>query len=158
VGRTHADLVRRLREAGVGRVLDVRASARSPRPGWSKAPLAKALAAAGIAYRHLPEVGNPFRAEAATDLAGVLARYRKHLAEHPELVAAALAAIEGVDAAGAGEPPGPGTSGASEALASATLADGVALLCAEANPRRCHRFVLAEALAAARPGLSIVHL
>ncbi|HET9598213.1 MAG TPA: DUF488 domain-containing protein [Anaeromyxobacteraceae bacterium] len=128
-GRTPADLVRRLREAGVTRVVDVRASARSPRPGFSRAPLGRALEAAGIAYRHLPEVGNPFHAEAAADLAGVLARYREHLAAHPE---------------------------AEAALATAVADAPTALLCAEANPRRCHRSVLAERLAAS--GATVVHL
>jgi len=33
-----------------------------------------------------------------------------------------------------------------------------ALLCAEANPARCHRSVLAQALAVSRPGMTVVHL
>jgi uncharacterized protein (DUF488 family) len=110
--RTHADLVRRLREAGVQRVVDVRASARSPRPGSSKGPLGRALETAGLEYRHLPEVGDPFHAEAAADLAGVLARYREQLAAHPEAEAALAAAVTGAP---------------------------TALLCAEANPRRRSR-------------------
>ncbi len=130
-GRTAASLVRRLREAGVERVLDVRASARSARPGFSRAPLSRALQAAGLAYRHLPEAGNPFRAEAERDLAGVLSRYRAHLAERPEVVRAVLDAAAGAR---------------------------TALLCAEANPARCHRSVLAEALTAADPGVRVVHL
>jgi uncharacterized protein (DUF488 family) len=129
-GRTVAQLVLRLREAAVTRVLDVRRSPRSPRPGFSKGPLARALAAAGIDYVHLGEVGNPFFAEASEDLDGVLARYRDHLAAHPALLDVVLGAA-------AGEPRS-------------------ALLCAEANPRRCHRSVLAEALAAR--GERVVHL
>jgi uncharacterized protein (DUF488 family) len=123
--------VGRLREAQVERVLDVRASPRSPRPGFSRAPLERTLTAAGIAYRSLPEVGNPFRADAAADLAGVLARYRAHLAARPALAAAARDAAAGAR---------------------------TALLCAEANPARCHRGVLAEAVAALDPELRVVHL
>lgn len=129
-GRSHAQLALRLREAGVTRVLDVRASARSPRPGFSRGPLARALAAEGFEYRHLPEAGNPFREEAARDLAQALARYREHLAARPEVVAAVLGAAAGAR---------------------------TALLCAEANPRRCHRAVLAERLAET-PGVGVVHL
>jgi len=130
-GRTVDALVLRLREAAVARVLDVRASARSPRPGFGGAALARAFAAAGLEYAHLPAVGNPFHAGAAKDLAGVLARYREHLALHPEAVRALLDAAAGAR---------------------------VALLCAEANPRRCHRSVLAERLGEVDPDLSVVHL
>ncbi len=130
-GRTPRELARRLQEAGVARVLDVRASPRSPRPGFSKGPLSRALEAAGIAYRHLAEAGNPFYAEASEDLAGVLARYRAHLAARPEILRAVLDAADGAR---------------------------TALLCAEANPARCHRSALAEALVAAAPGLRVVHL
>jgi uncharacterized protein (DUF488 family) len=128
-GRTVRQLVLRLREAGVERVLDVRRSARSPRPGYSKGALAKAFAAAGLEYAHLPEVGNPFFAGAASDLEGVLARYRAHLAAGPALVDMALAAAAGAR---------------------------TALLCSEANPRRCHRGVLAEVLQ--ERGERVVHL
>lgn len=129
-GRTVRALVRRLHEAGIARVVDVRSSPRSPKPGFSKGPLSRAIAAAGIEYQHAGEVGNPFHAEAAQDLEGVLARYRAHLAAHPEALAALVAAAEGAR---------------------------TALLCAEADPRRCHRSVLAEAVAE-RTGWPVVHL
>ncbi|BDG02102.1 DUF488 domain-containing protein [Anaeromyxobacter oryzae] len=130
-GRSAKALATRLHEAQVARVLDVRASARSARPGFSKGPLAKALGAAGLAYAHLPEAGNPFFAEAEADLAGVLERYRAHLEAHPEIVRAVREAARG---------------------------ERTALLCAEANPARCHRSVLAAALVADDPDLRIVHL
>lgn len=120
-----------MREAQIERVLDVRASPRSPRPGFSRAPLERALVAAGLAYVGLPEAGNPFRAEAGTDLAGALARYRAHLAAHPALAAAVAQAAAGARSA---------------------------LLCAEANPARCHRIVLAEVIAEGAPGWRVVHL
>jgi uncharacterized protein (DUF488 family) len=130
-GRSARALATRLHEAQVAQVVDVRASARSARPGFSKGPLAKALGAAGLSYRHLPEAGNPFFAEAEADLEGVLARYGAHLAAHPEILRAVRQAVRGAR---------------------------TALLCAEANPARCHRSVLAAALAAADPELRIVHL
>lgn len=130
-GRTVDALILRLREAGATRVLDVRASARSPRPGYSGASLARALATAGIAYSHLPQAGNPFRAAAKTDLAGVLQRFRAHLDAHPEIAREVVAAADGAR---------------------------TALLCAEANPRRCHRSVLAEGIRTLEPDLAVVHL
>jgi uncharacterized protein (DUF488 family) len=130
-GRTMDALVLRLREAGATRVLDVRASARSPRPGFSGPALARAFAAAGIEYAHLPQAGNPFRADAKKDLQGVLERFRAHLEEHPEIAGDVVAAAAGAR---------------------------TALLCAEANPRRCHRSVLAERIAALEADVAIVHL
>jgi uncharacterized protein (DUF488 family) len=129
--RTAGQLALRLQEARVERVIDVRAVPRSPKPGFSKGPLSKALARAGLEYLHLGSAGNPFHEEAARDLSSALARYREHLAAHPEVVPAVLAAAAGARSA---------------------------LLCAEANPARCHRSVLCEAIAAARPALAIVHL
>ncbi len=130
-GRTPPQLVLRLREAGVTRVVDVRASARSPRPGFSRAPLARTLERAGIAYVHLPAAGNPFRAEAARDLADALARFDAHLAARPEIAAGVLDAAAGAR---------------------------TALLCAEADARRCHRSVLCDAIRRVAPELGVVHL
>jgi uncharacterized protein (DUF488 family) len=129
--RSAAQLALRLLEAGVTRVVDVRASARSARPGFSRGPLSRALEKAGLEYRHLPEAGNPFRAEAAEDLAGTLARFRNHLAQHPEILDAVLRAADGAR---------------------------TALLCAEANPARCHRSVLVERLAEVAPDVTVVNL
>jgi uncharacterized protein (DUF488 family) len=78
---------------------------------------------------HIAGAGNPFYAEAPADLEGALARYREHLAAHPEIL---------------------------DALAAAAGGGRAALLCAEGNPRRCHRSELAEALAAR--GARVVHL
>jgi uncharacterized protein (DUF488 family) len=130
-GRSLDALVLRLREAAVTRVIDVRASPRSARPGFGRAALARAFAAAGLEYSHLAAAGNPFRADAAKDLAGVLDRFRAHLDAHPEVPRAVLDAAEGAR---------------------------TALLCAEANPRRCHRSVLAERLGEVDPGLAVIHL
>ena len=130
-GRSVRALAIRLREAQVVRVLDVRASARSARPGFSKGSLSRALERAGFEYRHLPEAGNPFHAEAASDLDATLARFRAHLGARPEIVRAVSAAMAGARSA---------------------------LLCAEANPAHCHRSLLAEALAKASPWITVIHL
>ncbi len=48
-----------LRKAGVALVLDIRAVPVSRKKGFSKTPLAKHLAEAGIGYRHLRGLGTP---------------------------------------------------------------------------------------------------
>jgi uncharacterized protein (DUF488 family) len=48
-----------LRKAGVALVLDIRAAPVSRKKGFSKTPLAKHLAEAGIGYRHLRGLGTP---------------------------------------------------------------------------------------------------
>ncbi|MCP5371421.1 MAG: DUF488 domain-containing protein [Hyphomicrobiales bacterium] len=58
-GADLADFVATLRTAGVRVLIDVRAVAGSRRRGFSKTPLRDALTAAGIAYQHLPGLGNP---------------------------------------------------------------------------------------------------
>ena len=58
-GATQADVIARLRAAGVEIVIDVRAVASSRRPGFSKTILAASLAEAGIDYLHLRALGTP---------------------------------------------------------------------------------------------------
>src|SRR5271167_2564333 len=53
------DVIERLRGAGVEIVIDVRAVAASRRAGFSKTLLAASLNDAGIAYRHLRDLGTP---------------------------------------------------------------------------------------------------
>ena len=115
-GRTVVDLVRVLTDAGVKRVIDVRELPLSRKHGFSKTPLSAALAEAGIAYVHLKAAGNPYRHEAG-DMERCLALYRAHLDRLPDVIAE-------IRQLAAGSP--------------------VALLCAEANPKQCHRSVIAR--------------
>jgi uncharacterized protein (DUF488 family) len=130
-GLTVAGLVERLQQSRVEELVDVRASPYSRRPGFSKKKLSESLAAAAIAYRHEPLLGNAFRDvevfAAAMDL------MRTHLA--------------GGDAA--------------EAVARlVSLAGGrrIAVLCLENDQRRCHRQVVLEAALTQDPGLEILPL
>jgi len=134
-GATLPALLDALHTAGVALLIDVRAVARSRRPGFAKTRLAAALEAAGIGYRHLPGLGTPADGRAA-------ARAGRH---------AAMRAIYHVHL---------GTAAAQADLAVlAELAVGarVCLLCFEADPRHCHRLLVAEALAARLP-IDILHL
>ena len=58
-GSTQAEVIARLRTAGVELLVDVRAIAASRRAGFSKTLLAASLEEAGIAYLHLRDLGTP---------------------------------------------------------------------------------------------------
>ena len=58
-GATQPDFLAALKAAGVERVIDVRALPLSRRPGFSKTPLANALAEECIEYVHLRALGTP---------------------------------------------------------------------------------------------------
>jgi uncharacterized protein (DUF488 family) len=120
--RPVGELVAILLEAGVRRLVDVRRYPVSRRhPQFSRDALARSLADAGIAYQHEPHLGG--HRESRPDSPNTAWRdafrgYADHMAT-PEFQAA-LARVA--------------------ALAHA------AVMCAEADPRRCHRQLLADAL------------
>ena len=125
-GRTIDDLIGHLLALGVTRLVDVRLNAISRKPGFSKTALANALGDAGISYVHQREFGNPKASRAG------FAGDDAELAEARAAFSALLQRSEAVDAL--------------DALAQASLQEGVAVLCFEADQRRCHRdVVLAEA-------------
>lgn len=120
-GRQLDELLAILGAHGVARVLDVRELPLSRRRGFSKTPLAHALAEAGIGYTHVREAGNPYRAEKdALPREDLLAKYRAHLNRKRSVVAQVAALV--------GEEP-------------------VALLCYERDPLQCHRTLLAQRVA-----------
>jgi uncharacterized protein (DUF488 family) len=136
---TPAALLTALREAGVRRVVDVRALANSRRPGFAKRALSAALEEASIGYTHLPALGTPPEGRQAvrTGRPEIMHRiFARHLA-------------------------GTEAQAALAALAETARREPVCLLCLEADPRHCHRTLVAEAVAAlgnraAAP--AIVHL
>lgn len=126
-GATQAEVVARLKAAGVRRLVDVRAVAASRRAGFSKTILGESLKAEGIDYRHLRALGTPKAGRDAARkgrISEMRAIFDDHLAE-PE-AQLALAELDQLVA----ETP-------------------TALLCFEADHAGCHRAVLAERLAAA---------
>ena len=58
-GRSVDELIDVLRQGEVEVLVDVRLNPISRKPGFSKNPLSRALAEAGIGYRHERELGNP---------------------------------------------------------------------------------------------------
>lgn len=129
-------LAAELRAAGVRRVLDVRLRPQSRKPGMSKTKLGLLLGDRGIAYEHRRALGTPLEIRGlyrSGHLEEAATAYRAHVEAHASAELDALAAE--LDA-------GPPT----------------ALLCLEAEPRGCHRRVVAEALTERRPRLRVIDL
>lgn len=124
-GTTVAEFVSALKEAGVQRVIDVRALPLSRRPGFSKTPLRGALEEAGIEYVHLKALGTPSegRTAARAGRHEDMARIYAGQLELPEAMAQSAQMLEL-----AREKPS-------------------ALLCMEREPRHCHRTLLLNAVA-----------
>lgn len=132
-GTTVPEFIAALRNAGVERVIDVRALPLSRRPGFSKTPLRGALAEAGIEYVHLKALGTPAegRAAARAGRHADLERIYAGQLELPEAMAQSAQMLELVR-----EKPS-------------------ALLCMEREPAHCHRTLLIDAVAA---NSTVVHL
>ena len=124
-GATQAEFLAALTEAGVKRVIDIRAVPNSRRPGFSKTPLRNALAEADIDYVHLRALGTPAdgRAAARAGRHAELERIYAGQLELPEAMAQSAQMLEL-----AAEKPS-------------------ALLCFEREPRHCHRTLLLGAVA-----------
>lgn len=132
---TPAGLVDVLRAAGVRRVVDVRALANSRRPGFAKRALSAALQEAGVGYVHIPALGTPAEGRAAVR-AGKPEGMRRVFARH----------LAGTEA-----------QAALASLGDLARREPVCLLCLEADPRLCHRALVAEAVAAGG-GVAVSHL
>ncbi len=128
-GKEQAEVIDALRHAGVEVLVDVRDAARSRRHGFAKSSLSAALAEAGIAYRHVPELGCPrdMRLEyrRTGDHAAWAAGYLAHVRSNP----AAL-----------------------DELMRLCRESAACLFCLEADAEQCHRSLLAAELQVAAPG------
>ncbi len=122
-----------LKEAGAGLLLDVRWRASSRSPGFAKTALRRVLAEAGVAYEHLPALGCPPDVRSAYletgDLDAFSRGYLAHLATKPDELAGLARLVRGAT---------------------------VCLMCMEADPRGCHRSLLADELSRADDGLVVV--
>ena len=133
-GRDISGFVALLARHRVDELIDVRLTPSSRKPGFSKTRLSEALADAGIAYRHLRELGNPRenregfrrRQQAAFDT------YREHL--------------------------GNGSRDAVDAVVDAAQQRSVALLCFERDATTCHRHIIVEVAQEQAPSLPVLHL
>lgn len=124
-GSTQAEFIAALHEAGVERIIDVRAVPLSRKPGFSKNILKAGLAEAGIDYVHLKALGTPPDGRTAAR-AGKRAELERIYAAQLDLPEAIVAAAQMLELAG--EKPS-------------------ALLCFEREPSECHRSLLLDAAA-----------
>ena len=124
-GATVGEFLGALQEAGVERVIDVRAVPNSRRPGFSKTPLRNALAEIGIDYVHLRALGTP--------AAGREAARAGRKTELEEIYAGQL------------ETPQAMAEGAQ--MLDLASEKPSALLCYERDPACCHRTLLWQSLA-----------
>ena len=127
------EFVAALQNAGVERVIDVRALPLSRRPGFSKSGLRAALEQSGIEYVHLKALGTPAEGRAA-------ARAGRH-SDLERIYAGQLELPEAI------------AQGAQ--MLSLAEEKPTALLCMEREPAHCHRTLLLKALA---PGAEVVDL
>ncbi len=132
---SQADVIARLKAAGVELLIDVRAIAASRRAGFSKTLLAASLQDAGVDYLHLRDLGTP-KAGRDAARAGRCEEMREIYAGQLQ-EPAAIMAFERVRALSEGR--------------------AICLLCYEADPGCCHREVLAKRLSRVK-GAPIVHL
>jgi uncharacterized protein (DUF488 family) len=132
-GATVGEFLAALQNAGVERVIDVRALPLSRRPGFSKSPLRAALEEAGIEYVHLKALGTPADGRAAAR-AGRHDDMARIYAGQLELSEAMVQSAQMLELAR--ERPS-------------------ALLCFEREPSQCHRTLLLDAVA---PNVEVVDL
>jgi uncharacterized protein (DUF488 family) len=119
---TQADVIDRLKTAGVEVLIDVRAVAASRRAGFSKTLLAASLNEAGIGYVHLRQLGTPKPGRDAARkgrIAEMHAIFEDHMAEPAAQLELAKATEIARD-------------------------KKTALLCFEAAHADCHRAILAN--------------
>lgn len=115
-----------LHQAEVTRLLDVRARPGSRRfPWFGRRPLQRSLTEAGIAYRHLPALGGRREPERDSPNTALRTDWERGYADW-------MRSIEFREAL--------------EELQQQAEEEVVALMCAEGDPRHCHRWLIADAL------------
>jgi uncharacterized protein (DUF488 family) len=119
---TQAQVIDRLKQAGVEVVVDVRAVASSRRAGFSKTLLAASLKDAGIDYVHLRDLGTPKPGRDAARK-GHIAEMRAIFEDHMAEPGAQLQLAQAKDIARERK---------------------AALLCYEADHKGCHRSIVAD--------------
>ena|SRR5256885_2081267 len=133
-GRRPSDLLQLLLQEGVHVLVDVRLSPRTRIPGFSGSALANALRAAGIEYRHEPQLGNPVENQEPLRSGSSAARSTFQR----------LLESEG--------------RGALHALTIEAASHRVAVLCAERDSNRCHRQVIVESVTGLNPAVAVTTL
>jgi uncharacterized protein (DUF488 family) len=135
--RSIVEFVALAREAGVGVIIDVRETAWSHKPGFSKSAFVAALATAGIQYVHASFAGNPkWLRDNAENHAECLDWYAWYLTEFEEVLEAFETLVREVQRSGR----------------------RAALTCFERHAGDCHRSILAERWAERGRARDVRHL
>jgi uncharacterized protein (DUF488 family) len=121
-----ADFVEALNLHSVRSLVDVRELPLSRKRGFSKTPLRHVLTAAGISYRHTPNLGCPKPIRERYRVDGDWARYTEDFLIHLRTQGEAI-----------------------RELVMLTRKTTTALMCFEADPSLCHRTFVARAVTAA---------
>jgi len=130
-GQEIQTFVEALAQRGVTRLVDVRLTPISRKRGFSKTALREALAEAGIVYDHRRELGN-----LKTNRAG-FAGSESELDQAKERYASSLSSDE--------------AQGSLDELGRLAATECIAVLCFEADQRRCHRDVVLGEIASRLP-------
>jgi len=128
-------LVRRLTDAEVSYLVDVRLTPASRKPGFSKKSLSAKLCEAGITYVHERDLGNPLE-NRDSFRTGDGAEGRQRMRQIIEDYA------------------GP----ALHRVADLARRERVAVLCVERDRHRCHRDVVTEMVQELDPGIEVLHI
>ncbi len=134
-GVTLDDFIATLKQAGVKRLVDVRALAISRRKGFAKTALSAALTAAEIDYIHLRHLGTP-KAGRDAARANKVADFHRIFDQQLQSSAAQLELLE---------------------LKSLADKGPLCLMCFERDPHTCHRTLVAAALERMLP-ITVRHL
>lgn len=128
-------LAKRLSQAGVSVLVDVRLNAVSRRRGFSKKALQAVMAEAGIEYVHEPELGNPQdNRDSFRSGDGIEGRRRMRVMLSN------------------------GSGPALQRLVSLARSERVAVLCVERNRRQCHRDVISDMVSEVAPSVEVVQI
>jgi hypothetical protein len=139
-GQDLAGFLAAITSAGIEVVIDIRLNPISRKQGFSKRALTKSLAGIGVAYRHEPALGNPKTNRAG--FSGATEEWSAARSRYEQLLLM------------------PPAQDAMARVAQIALTSPTAVLCFEADQRRCHRDVvlsqltglaLADALVAGLP-------
>lgn len=124
--RTAQELIGLLKAEGAERLVDVRARPGSRRfPWFGRRPLARHLEEAGIGYRHCPAFGGKRESAADSPHQGLARVWQRAYADWMESSEFRCAL---------------------EVLIAEAETMRVVLMCAEGDPRQCHRWLIADAL------------
>ena len=134
--RSRGELVELLRRHGIQILLDIRKIPYSRyNPQFNRETMMEEMPATGIRYEHCDDLGGIKPSREVIDRAKSCSERSRGFAEYMRTPAFARGIDRALELAGAGR---------------------VALMCAEANPDHCHRFWVADALAAA--GVDVLHI